>query len=414
MNSVASPAAGSFGLRERSAVKMREPVTVTALSSDGKKLATVSRSGKVQFWDTQTGALQGAFSFTDSNIKALYFAPDGTMVAIANDDEVQLWKLAHESRAGVFKEPTVVTDVSWSPDGQQLASVSADRTIQLWNVAVRRAICELAGDDVHSAPIWSPDSQYFSLINFHGSVIVFKRDSLIPPDKSNEEWRFGAGTIHFVINNSLTRFTKTLKVSSRQHSATIDYSSLKLHCLYGLCFTSGPYPLATACADGVVRCFGLDGTLGGTLEAHTDAVTFVAACGGGQLLVSGSRDGSFRVWRVADGAPVAELTHRRLDAAHVEVQGNTLVYMDDADADTIHVWEIDADTLLGVTATDAVRYRNAKVVLVGEHGVGKSSLALVMTGGKFVPVESTHGRRVWTFAVADVDMPGGLRESARR
>ena len=42
-------------------------------------------------------------------------------------------------------------------------------------------------------------------------------------------------------------------------------------------------------------------------------------------------------------------------------------------------------------------YRNAKVVLVGDSGVGKSGLALVLTGQGYRPTSSTHGRHVWTY-----------------
>ena len=49
------------------------------------------------------------------------------------------------------------------------------------------------------------------------------------------------------------------------------------------------------------------------------------------------------------------------------------------------------------SVSSSVHYANAKVVLVGDSGVGKSGLGLVLSGEYFQPTESTHGRRVWTF-----------------
>jgi GTPase SAR1 family protein len=46
---------------------------------------------------------------------------------------------------------------------------------------------------------------------------------------------------------------------------------------------------------------------------------------------------------------------------------------------------------------ELVEYTNAKVVLVGDSGVGKSGLALVLVGRPFSPTESTHGRLVHKF-----------------
>ena len=45
---------------------------------------------------------------------------------------------------------------------------------------------------------------------------------------------------------------------------------------------------------------------------------------------------------------------------------------------------------------DAVYYRNAKVVLVGDSGVGKSGLGMVLMEKPFEPTESTHARHIWT------------------
>jgi len=46
-------------------------------------------------------------------------------------------------------------------------------------------------------------------------------------------------------------------------------------------------------------------------------------------------------------------------------------------------------------------YANAKVLLLGDSGVGKSGLAMVLAGKEFTPTESTHGRRIWRLPAAD-------------
>ncbi|HEY2575503.1 MAG TPA: TIR domain-containing protein [Streptosporangiaceae bacterium] len=57
------------------------------------------------------------------------------------------------------------------------------------------------------------------------------------------------------------------------------------------------------------------------------------------------------------------------------------------------------------------RYVNAKVVLLGDSGVGKSGLGLVLTGRPYEPTDSTHGRRVWIFDQQQVDVHGAGRQS---
>jgi GTPase SAR1 family protein len=58
-----------------------------------------------------------------------------------------------------------------------------------------------------------------------------------------------------------------------------------------------------------------------------------------------------------------------------------------------------------VTAPPATTtYANAKVLLLGDSGVGKSGLAMVLAGEEFTPTESTHGRRIWRLQTADPEV----------
>ena len=78
----------------------------------------------------------------------------------------------------------------------------------------------------------------------------------------------------------------------------------------------------------------------------------------------------------------------------------------------IRIWELDADVLLGAEPeVESEQYTNAKVVLVGDSGVGKSGLGLVLSGQEFKATESTHGRRVWMFDKREVELGEGRRES---
>jgi GTPase SAR1 family protein/nucleotide-binding universal stress UspA family protein len=55
-------------------------------------------------------------------------------------------------------------------------------------------------------------------------------------------------------------------------------------------------------------------------------------------------------------------------------------------------------------------YANAKVLLLGDSGVGKSGLAMVLAGEDFRATDSTHGRRIWRLPANEPDTFGDDRE----
>jgi GTPase SAR1 family protein len=78
----------------------------------------------------------------------------------------------------------------------------------------------------------------------------------------------------------------------------------------------------------------------------------------------------------------------------------------------IALWQLHMERLLGVAASpETVHYTNAKVVLVGDSGVGKSGLGLVLSQQPFAKTESTHGRRVWYLDQQEVSLARRRREA---
>ena len=62
-------------------------------------------------------------------------------------------------------------------------------------------------------------------------------------------------------------------------------------------------------------------------------------------------------------------------------------------------------------AEPSAHYVNAKVVLVGDTGVGKSGLSLVLNNQPFEATDSTPGRRVWTFDSREVEVGDNVTQT---
>jgi small GTP-binding protein len=128
-----------------------------------------------------------------------------------------------------------------------------------------------------------------------------------------------------------------------------------------------------------------------------------------------SARGDLRAWSLAQ-AP-AQLWYRdpppRSLSAHftslaVSAVENLLALVDAGSTQLILV----SDWHRAVGAPIATKtYANAKVLILGDSGVGKSGLAMVLAGQEFQPTESTDGRRIWRLPAAEeAGSSGGIRD----
>ncbi|MEZ4712873.1 MAG: hypothetical protein R3A44_37135 [Caldilineaceae bacterium] len=154
-----------------------------------------------------------------------------------------------------------------------------------------------------------------------------------------------------------------------------------------------------------------------TLEGHGDRVWGVAVTPDGAQIISGSSDRTVKVWERSSGRCVATLEgHRdRVLGVAVTPDGEQIVSSSDdrtvrirklapilqraSATQQINVASIPSGTSFGSATISVVqrsnRYTNAKVVLVGESGVGKSGLALRLAQNQWQETGSTHGMEVW-------------------
>jgi len=118
-----------------------------------------------------------------------------------------------------------------------------------------------------------------------------------------------------------------------------------------------------------------------------------------------SANGELLAWSLAE-AP-AQLWYRdppsRSVAAHftrlaVSAVNGLLALIDAGATELILISDWDRTASTPATTTT---YANAKVLLLGDSGVGKSGLAMVLAGEEFRATESTHGRRIWRLPAAE-------------
>jgi hypothetical protein len=337
-----------------------------AWAPDGVVLVSGSLDGTVRTWDTRNGETTPAIAM-GFPVRVLAWQPGGAMIAVGGGSTGIAFRWPHlRGPAGPPSGgPPHPRAAAWSPDGQQMIIGGPDRAYW-WR--------PLAGDapepeEVGPLPgpfedvAWSPGGRSVAVPSGDGFVIMLSAET---------RSRVGVGLLH------------PARVLS----------------------------LAFSPAGGILACGVQDGTIViweyrragevARLAGHTAGVVSVAFNTDGSLLASKSRDGSVRLWRCDTWAAVAELP----EPVGAEPGGAIAFHPRDPGVlatlgrgDTaVRIWDVDVLRLLGGGPADgSVRIKTARVVLVGDPGVGKTNLGAALSSGAFRGSPSIDGPQSWTF-----------------
>ncbi|MCQ3931182.1 MAG: hypothetical protein DPW16_12055 [Chloroflexi bacterium] len=110
-------------------------------SPDGRNLAGVScnqplRECYLWIWNISTDELSTPFQgISEEGIESLAWSPEGTFIASATEDKVEIWDSQTGKLLGTIDSfGDDVTSVSWSPVDNMFATASLDGTIRIWAI----------------------------------------------------------------------------------------------------------------------------------------------------------------------------------------------------------------------------------------------------------------------------------------
>jgi eukaryotic-like serine/threonine-protein kinase len=255
-------------------------VDALAWSSDSIRIASALGNDTVKVWSVETGdAILLHFS-QPGNANALAWSPNGTSIAaVSGNTSVQVRSATTGSFSFTYTgHAQAVLTLAWSPDGEHIASGGADGTVRIWNATTGHTYVTYQG---HSAEVnavtWSPDGKQIASGGTDGTVQVWD-----------------AATGH-------TLFTY------RGHSGGVNT----------VAWQRGPQLLpghqariASGGADNTVQVWSFGKAMNTKYgqemvlqvdilmyRGHSGQVTSVTWSPDGQLIASGSEDGTVQIWQ---------------------------------------------------------------------------------------------------------------------
>ena len=350
-----------------------------------QKLAGGRFDGTLTLWDTVDGKLlrtfewrRSQFEWQRSEVTSVAFDPAGRRLASGSaNGTVNLWDAASGELLYAFaRQSGSVASVAFHPTEQMLASGANDGTVNLWNTTDGKLLRTFRGPrgEVVSV-IFDPTGHILARASADGTVILWDiLDGTVP--RLFEKHFFPVSSVDFEPNGRM------LAIGSLDNTVKLwDVPSSKLRRI---------------------------------LEGHRGSVIALSFHQGSPLFATMGWDDTIRIWSSETWDVVAVIQrHARYRFRGLSFHPS-LPRLAAAGA-RLSLYELDLDVLLGErqrsTATRTVHYVNAKVVLVGDTGVGKTGLSLVLSGRPFQATDSTAGRQVLVLGNAEDELPGGRRRT---
>jgi small GTP-binding protein len=345
-----------------------------AVTPDGRTVVSGSSDKTLKVWDLETGQCRATFEGHTDTVLDVAITPDGRTVVSGSDDHtLKVWDIATGQCRVTFEGHTgQVWGVAVTPDGRTVVSDSVDNTLKVWDLETGQCRVTFEGPTGwgHGVAV-TPDGR---------TVVSGSYD-----DKTLKVWDIATGKCHATFEGHTD---EVLAVAVTPDGKTV---------------VSGSW-------DNTLKVWDLEtGQCRATFEGHTDTVWSVVVTPDGKTAISGSRDKTLKVWDIATGKCHATFEGHTGEVWGVAVTPDGKTVVSSSGDKTLKVWDLlEPDTV--IETSDAARYTNAKVVLVGESGVGKTGLALRLAEDRWQETSSTHGMNVWQLNLPDMETTGMERE----
>jgi hypothetical protein len=349
-------------------------ITSIAITSDSRFALTAGTDGTLRIWDLswqerEEGVAPEEHFLLASNLDPIHacaVSPDDKIAVSAGlDDSVRFWDLSGKKRLAVLRCPgQSVSALRILPGNRRVVCGCDDGVLRVWEIKNQVCINEVQATDCRISSIaLSGDGRIAIVGSAEGKL---------------ESW-------------DLRRMERTTEFPG--HSREILATALNVN--GDLVLSSG--------RDGTVRLWDLKKKKEvAILEGNQGSVRAVSFSHGDNLAISVGDDG-VRAWHVPSGETIGTLI-KAFGVAALTPDGTRLVTA--LPNCHLELWKLTWSENRGPkrpapmkvaekpVASQTVRYTNAKVVLLGDSGSGKTGLSNRLVDDRYDLTESTHGMSI--------------------
>jgi len=347
-------------------------VAAVAFSRNGQRVLTGGEDHTAQVWDATTGERVGGILQHQDAVRSVAFSPDGQTLLTGSDDRTaRLWEAATGSSIGqALEQQGPVRFVAFDRDGHTVLTAGSDRTARLWEVMVAPPFIRefrhkaqvmalafspdgrtiVAGTDSNQAWRWqtATGKRLGPPLRARGSsvwAVAFSNDgkAILTGDRDGVARLWDAATGHLVQKfkhprghrvrgvafspdgrtvltgggGLVTTHAETAKgeallwdtVTGQQRGQPLEQDGV----VWAVAFGPDGKTCAVASEDGRVRLYDVASRRRPyELPAlHQSRVVTLAFSANGDRLLTGSVDGTARLWKTSTGEPIGEpLAHQ--------------------------------------------------------------------------------------------------------
>ena len=349
------------------------------VTPDSTRVISASEDKTLHVWDLDTGKELAILEGHTDDVWHVAVTPDSAHAISASADRtLRVWNLATGKELTTLQGHTeAVTDVAVTPDGKRGVSASRDESLRVWDLGTGRELTVLRGHtDVVTRVAVTRDST---------------RAVSLSRDKTLRVWDLDTGTELAILRGSTTQAwgmavtpdgTKVIARLANRKLPVWDLAtgkqvaSLRGHTVSVLHVAVTPVSarVVSASEDRTIRVWDLttDKELL-TLSGHTGAVRSVAVSSDGTRIISASDDTTLRMWDAITGKQLATFQGHTDEVWSVALTRDGTRAVSASRDKTLRVWNLNLFAKMS--------YTNAKVLFVGDTGVGKTGLAHRLTTG---------------------------------